>query len=240
MATDDTPNSDIQRLNAFVDGELSPSERAQVAARIATDRDFARAHATLARLKACIGEAAVATDPTVVFTIKQKKRRGLAVDLGLSALAACTAIVIYAGFTFKMSDEPGPLKARDAIVSLVALPATPVIPALDLAGLAVEDVKADRAGDAGLLVVLYHGLHGCRLDLKVWARWNAVTPSSGTSRHSWEVGDLAYELVAHGMPGWRFALIAEAAERETRGGLGPGGAGRRLREARASAPPCAG
>jgi hypothetical protein len=42
------------------------------------------------------------------------------------------------------------------------------------------------------------------------------------------------------MPGWRFAVIAEAAERETRDGRTPDAVGRRLREARALAPPCTG
>ena len=45
-------NKDHLLLNALVDGELAPQERAEMAARLAADRDFARAHATLARLKA--------------------------------------------------------------------------------------------------------------------------------------------------------------------------------------------
>jgi hypothetical protein len=240
MGTEDTPNSDIRRLNAFVDGELAPSERAEVATMIATDRAFARAHATLARLKACIGEAADATAADMIVPSPKKRFGRPAVGLGLSALAACTAIALYAAFALMTPNDSTPLKARDAVVTLAALPARPVIPNLDVAGLAVEDVKVDRAGDVPLLVVSYRGPHGCRLDLKVWARWNPLAPSIGTSRHSWEVGDLAYELVARGMPGWRFALIAEAAERETRGDVRPDDAGRRLREARASAPPCTG
>ena len=63
---------------------------------------------------------------------------------------------------------------------------------------------------------------------------------TGSSRHRWTVDDIAYELVAHGMPDWRFALISEAAERQTRSGRLPRRMEQRLREARSSAPPCAG
>lgn len=54
MATDINREDDLVRLNAFVDGELSPADRAAVAARLARDAQFAHAHATLARLKACV------------------------------------------------------------------------------------------------------------------------------------------------------------------------------------------
>lgn len=239
MGTDETPHPDLRRLNAFVDGELAPFERAAVAARIAADRDLARAHATLARLKACIGESADATPP-VVIAAPRKRYRGAALGLGLTALAACTAIALYAAIDLGSERTSAPLVARDAVVTLAALPASPVIPNLDVAGLTVEDVKVGRVGDVRLLVASYRGPHGCRLDLNVRAAWTTTPPSAGTSRHSWEVGDLAYELVAHGMPGWRFALIADAAERETREGRTPDAVGRRLREARAAAPPCTG
>ena len=132
------------------------------------------------------------------------------------------------------------LVGRDAVVTLAALPANPVIPHLDMGGLTLEDVKIDRAGDVRLLVASYRGPHGCLLDLRVSPAGFAVPAGVGSSRHTWEVGPLAYELVAHGMPGWRFAVIADAAERETRDGRAPDAVRRRLREARAVAPPCAG
>jgi hypothetical protein len=239
MGTDDTPHPELPRLNAFVDGELAPSERAAVAAWIAADRDLARAHATLARLKACIGESADATPPVAVAAAR-KRTLGVARGLGLTALAACTAIALYAAINPGSQRKSAPLVARDAVVTLAALPASPVIPNLDVAGLTLEDVEVGRVGDVRLLVASYRGPHGCRLELNVRAASTTTPPSAGTSRHGWEVGDLAYELVAHGMPGWRFAVIADAAERETREGRTPDAVGRRLREARAAAPPCAG
>ena len=63
---------------------------------------------------------------------------------------------------------------------------------------------------------------------------------AGTSRRRWIAGDLAYELVAHGMPAWRFDIIADAAEQQTRIGSDPVRIDRRLREADIGAPPCLG
>ena len=56
MATERKTADAIERLNALIDGELPPAEHAALADRIAAGRDLAHAHATLARLKACIVE----------------------------------------------------------------------------------------------------------------------------------------------------------------------------------------
>jgi hypothetical protein len=63
---------------------------------------------------------------------------------------------------------------------------------------------------------------------------------SGTDRHTWTSGDLVYELVAHGMPKSRFAIIAGAAELQTRAGSDHDRVDRRLREANIAPPPCLG
>jgi hypothetical protein len=241
MATEDTPHPDILRLNAFVDGELTPSERAAVAAQITAQPDIARAHATLARLKACIGESADATPPPII-AIAQKGPRRIALGIGAMGVVAC-GLVLVALLTapeFLAERKSVPLVGRDAVVTLAALPASPVIPNLDAGGLTLEDVKIDRVGDVRVLLASYRGPHGCLLDLRVSAAGSPVPSGTVSGRHSWEVGPLAYELVAHGMPGWRFAVIADAAERETRDGRAPDAIRRRLREARALAPPCTG
>ena len=231
----------MARLNAFVDGELTPTERATVAAQIRARPDIARAHATLARLKACIGESADATPP-VAITVSLRRPLRVALGIGVAAIAAAALglVALFDIAEFIVERKPVALVGRDAVVTLAALPANPVIPRLDMSGLTLEDVKIDRAGDVRLLVASYRGPHGCLLDLRVSPAGFAVPAGVGSSRHTWEVGPLAYELMAHGMPGWRFAVIADAAERETRDGRAPDTIRRRLREARIAAPPCAG
>ncbi len=242
MAIDDTSHLDLIRLNAFVDGELTPTERAAVAAQIKAQPNIARAHATLARLKACIGESADAT-PAPMIALPPRRRRGLALGIGaggLTVVALGLGALVITGAPRTDPKPVVPVVGQEAVITLAALPATPIIPRLDLAGLTLEDVKVERIGDVRLLLASYRGPHGCLLDLRVHTTGTVVPISPGSSRHSWDVGPLAYELVAHGMPGWRFAIIADAAERETRDGGTADPVRRRLREARAAAPPCAG
>jgi hypothetical protein len=241
MATDDTPRSDILQLNAFVDGELTPTERAAVAAHIKAQPNVARAHATLARLKACIGESADATLPPTI-ALPRKRSWRIAHTIGASALAVCGLLLltVFPATEFFAERKSVALVGRDAVVTLAALPANPVIPNFEVGGLTLEDVKIDRVGDIRVLLASYRGPHGCLLDLRVSPAGSAVPAGVGSSRYAWEVGPLAYELVAHGMPGWRFAVIADAAEQETRDGRAPNAVRRRLREARLVAPPCAG
>jgi hypothetical protein len=165
----------------------------------------------------------------------------MALRIGVAGLAAVAfGLVGLIAAQFGAERKSVPLAGQEAVVTLAALPANPVIPHLDVAGLVLEDVKVEHAGDVRLVLASYRGPHGCRLDLRVSPAGSALPVGAGSSRHGWEVGALAYELVAHGMPGWRFAIIAEAAEQETRAGTAPDAARRRLREARASAPPCTG
>jgi hypothetical protein len=238
MGTETDTTRDFLRINALADGELSAHERAEVAARIADDRDMARAHATIARLKACVAEE---TEPAASISIPTTARHSLRRPLGLGAIALAAGLtVLLVAIRVSSDHEPVPVGARDAVISLAALPANPVIPDLTVAGLKLTDLGVDRSGRRPFLLATYSGPHGCRLDLRVHPSAEPALPLQGTSRHAWTVDDVAYELAAHGMPGWRFTLIAEAAERETRRGTLPDGIGRRLREARAAAPPCAG
>jgi hypothetical protein len=89
-----------------------------------------------------------------------------------------------------------------------------------------------------VLVAVYRGSRGCRLELRVRASRARVPPTAGTRRRTWTVGDLTYELAAFGMPARRFSIVAQASETATRAAQSPVGSERRLREARLGAPPC--
>jgi hypothetical protein len=241
MVTENPSDPDVERLNAFVDGELTPAERAPVAAQIRAQPNFARAHATLARLKASVGESADATPAAHI--VLEPRRRHTAAGLALSGMVAAVIglVVAYVMATdVSLDRRQVPLAGQEAVITLAGLPADPVIPRLDMAGLVLEDIKIERVADVRLLLASYRGPHGCLLDLRISPAGTVVPAHAGSSHHSWEVASLAYELVAHGMPGWRFAVIADAAERETREGRPSFAVERRLREARAAAPPCTG
>lgn len=236
---DNSPNDgDLLRLNALVDGELAPPERAEIAARLAVDRDLARAYAVLAQLKATI---AVAADTVPAMSLPFARRP---IRWWLIAAAACIAFALAAGLLagqwLVSGTGPGTASAEGpTAITLASLPVGTNIPRLDTAGLKLVGLAIDP-GKVPLITASYRGPHGCRLDLRVWPA-GAETPTlTGTSRRTWADGGLIYELVAHGMPPWRFAIIAEAAEQQTRSGSDHDRIDRRLRQANIGAPPCVG
>lgn len=229
MATDVNDNDDLLRLHALVDGELPPDEQAALAGRLATDRDFARAYATLARLKACIAESAEAQAPVTVPAAKPKRSRAL----GFGLAAAGALVVVASVIELPLDRQPQPL-AVDPI-SVAALPLGPVIPDFRSAGLTLASVTADTTDS---VIAVYKGPRGCRIELRVRPQGLELFPGTGTSHRTWTVDGLTYQLVAFGMPPSRFEAIASAAERMSRERQLPRGMDRLLREARSAATPC--
>ena len=231
-------HEDLLLLNALVDGELAPSERAALAARLSVDRDLSRAYATLARLKATIGET-IAEAPAISMPPKKRAVWPLAA-VAAAGLAALLALGLFVSGEPSLQSEPAAASAEGpTAIALASLPAGTNVPRLDTAGLKLIGL-AIEPGQVPLFTASYRGPHGCRLDLRAWPE-GAVAPAiSGSDRYSWITGGLTYELVAHGMPKWRFAIIAGAAEQQTRAGSDHDRIDRRLREANTGAPPCIG
>jgi hypothetical protein len=237
-------HQDLLRLNALVDGELLPAERAELAARLAVERDLARAYATLARLKAAIAEE---SDEAPAIDLPPAKRRAwsgvwsrswphvVAAGVGLAAMLA---VGWFAAGDFGARNPEPPDEAPTAI-TLASLPAGTTIPRLDTAGLKLVSLDLNP-GHIPIFTARYRGPHGCRLDLRAWPVGVPAPPLAGTSRYRWTVGELTYELVAHGMPPSRFTIIAGAAELQTRVNADHNGINRRLRQAEYGFAPCAG
>lgn len=230
---------DLLRLNALVDGELAPSERAQIAARMAADRNLARGHATLARLKAAVMETAdfAATDAMRIAVPGSRPRPRMV--RRLSALAASATLFVAAIAGWHWLQEPpratAVLAEQERLIAVAAMPVRPVVPDFAPAGLTL--VGTELRGR--VLVATYAGPRGCRLELRVSAVAQAPQ-GEGSRRHAWRAGPLSYELVAFGMPETRFAIIVGAAVRQTRLNLEPDVLESQLREARVAAPPCVG
>lgn len=238
MASDRISHDAIERLNALIDGELPPAEHAALADRIAAGRDLAQAHATLARLKASVVESAERTPADAIDFIVPKPKRRLLPALGIAAAAAALIAVLI--WPPERRTDQASLQEIASFVTLAALPVAPVIPDLSHAGLNLVGGEVEYSGETAVLVAAYRGPRGCRLELRVRPSNTVVPPTVGTSRTAWTAGDLAYELVAFGMPGGRFTAVAAAAEAITRAGAMPENAATRLREASLKAPPCTG
>ena len=229
----------IERLNALLDGELSATERADIAARLATDRDLASAYATLARLKAATAEA-VGECPAIVLRRPwwpRVRRRVAAVAAGL-ALTIGGAVLVSHEWP-PAADTPTTGADGPTEIALASLPAGTTVPNLDSAGLKLVHLAFNQ-NSGPLFTATYRGPHGCRLDLMAWFVTENAPPMRGSGSYRWVVGTLAYELTAHGMPDWRFRVIADGAEQQTRLASSPGQIDRRLREASRDAPPCLG
>ncbi len=230
---------DFERLNALLDGELTPAERAEMAARLASDRELASAYVTLARLKAATSETLEDCPPIVL-----RRPRWPTVRRRIVATAACIGLLV-GGFLlakpeWRAEDVPVADTAEGPMaITLASLPAGTTIPRLDTAGLKLINLAFDP-GHIPLFTATYRGPHGCRLDLRGWPVGANAPTGFGSSQQRWVAGALVYELTAHGMPDWRFRLIADAAQQQTQAGSDPGRIDRRLREADRGAPPCLG
>ena len=238
MATDRTTDDSIERLNALIDSELPLADHAALADRIAAGRDLAQAHATLARLKACIVETAAQTPVGDVAIPHSTPGRRPLPALGLATAAAAALLAIVTLYPEQRADQASRTEIAP-LVTLAALPVAPVIPDLTIAGLNLVGGEVETSAQTAVLVAAYRGPRGCRLELRVRPAGSAMTATVGTSRAAWTAGDLAYELVAFGMPAGRFTAVAAAAEAATRAGAMPENT-TRLREASLSAPPCTG
>ena len=235
----DPQQQDLEKLSALVDGELPAGERAALAGRLASERDLARAYATLARLKATIGEAAgVAADcPAFELPQRGKVRRWPPIAIG-AALAATLAFGVFVTMPRPIQTE-APFAEAPTALTLASLPAGTTVPRLDTAGLKLTGLAIDP-GQVPLVSATYRGPHGCRLDLRAWPVGATPPQTAGTDHHRWTAGNLVYELTAHGMPKARFALIAGAAEGQTAAHADSDRIGRQLREAGHGPPPCTG
>ena len=193
-------HQDLLRLNALVDGELPPAERAD-ARRAAGGR--ARSGARL-----CHAGAAEGGDCRRGWTRRRRwpcrRRSG---GLG-RRLVACLAAPGRGGLgsrrhargrrcsrptTSSRAMHEAPDEAPTAI-TLASLPAGTTIPRLDTAGLKLVSLDLNP-GHVPIFTARYRGPHGCRLDLRAWPvgragarRFPAAAATAGrwaTSPMSW-------------------------------------------------------
>ncbi|MBS0247107.1 MAG: hypothetical protein JSR61_10840 [Proteobacteria bacterium] len=234
----DPQPQDLESLNALVDGELPPGERADLAARLASERDLARAYATLAALKAAIGEVGTAPADCPTFDLPVRGRshvvRRVAVGVGLAAALALGVFMTAP----QPLDSANPLAEGPTAITLASLPAGTTVPRLETAGLKLTGLVIDP-GKVPLVSATYRGPHGCRLELRAWPVGATPPDAPETESRRWTADSLVYELTAHGMPKARFALIAGAAEGQTVANADHRRIALQLREASQGAP-CAG
>jgi anti-sigma factor RsiW len=178
-----------EKLNAYVDGELPPRERAEVAAALAARPELAKSVAVLTKLKVAVGEAteAIAWDdilPPRESAQRGQRRRRLAVRLAVAL--SIGAMVMLIPWRAEDGDAwlTAPLGAHEAwvasgnaglseggagalLVGLATLGSGAEIPNLTAAKLTIKGVRFLPATDerSPAVHVAYGGTRGCRVTL---------------------------------------------------------------------------
>jgi anti-sigma factor RsiW len=183
---------DPRRINAYIDGELSSAEAAEVARALAHDRALAERVATLSHLKATVQASLESPDIELPADPPRAARRRPVV-----AMAACAAAVVLLvlggalGGWWPGRDAPAGLArawdlhaawSRTAVASAPRAPGAGVIlaaleevgprvylPDLSAARLTLDSLRVAPVGETGAkaLHAGYLGTRGCRISLVV-------------------------------------------------------------------------
>lgn len=240
MRSDD---AEWERLSAYVDGELPADEAAEIAARLVLDRELAAQVAALTRLKAEIKNAYAPPPLPVSAPARPASSRGGRLQwIAAAAAVAALAFLWWPGTGGGPAPQDGWLKPaierhaewRATVGRGDRIDVSAASPALGLgdlgrnaqvldfsdAGLQVSRIEFVRQnGLAAALHVGYVGSRGCRVSLWIGRATGSLEPVSGRFGGidvvAWRVDDLAYALLASGMDGERFQLIARSAREAT-------------------------
>jgi anti-sigma factor RsiW len=258
----DRKDSELEQLNAFIDGELDVEARAEVTAKAARDPAYAQKLAMLSQLKAAIADA-VPTPEIEVSRAPSPSRHRM-----VFAVAASLVLLIAAGigWTNLTDDRTAPIEfalekaiethrawkpqtagnSDKGLAQPVAAVLHPNVPDLSANGLDLAYVGTRRTtGGRDMLLIGYLGSRGCRLTMFVNRAEgpkldNVVHIDSDNVVVSlWRAGSLSYALLAEGMAKPRFRLIADSVRRASLRRLPLDHDTRMaLSRSRAASPPC--
>lgn len=236
-----------EAINAYVDGELSALDAAQVAAAVAQDRKLAAQVAILARLKAQTTALRRKPERTQLPAGKGHGRRGI---LAASA-GAVMAIAILAGLVLAPSHTrpttPAWLQPARALhvqwvrqgidgeglhgaaaARAAGVFSVPWVPDLRAINLRQHSVQRAAAGHASVVHVGYIGPRGCMLSFLTWpdehtlAREPRRFGAGAEAAWAWRVGDVGYLLLATRMAPERLAVVVAVVHEATLKRLPPG------------------
>ena len=219
-----------QKLNAYVDGELSAREKAAVAEDIASDPSLAHAVAILQGVKAELAEF-----PGCVPA--KRRRGGFSLPFVPWLSAACIALLVAGGAvlaTQLTTAEPSSLLAQHRAWAETARAGGPEVQGAGVAkvlfgpqlpSLEPFGLRLDSAGLVSLadgeeaLHAGYVGQRGCRISLFLLPK-DAIPDDpalpAGILQASGQAGSWRYRVLAQDMDSARFALIASALDEQLR------------------------
>lgn len=226
-------NAPWERLNAYVDGELSPAEAAEIAAAVARDAELAGRVATLTRLKATTSDLAPQHKAPPIPRLPSRRPRRYALPLSAALallLVAAAAIGLWRPWlqpadawlaeaaashrAWIESGEDGDAAAPGKVLAALKTANFGDIPDLTDAHLSLVRIAAGPK--TGSVFLGYRGIHGCRVGLWIGApppdlgaRPESVA-SGDVAGYAWRLDDTGYALLARGMDPGRLKQLAEA------------------------------
>ena len=229
-----------EQLNAYVDGELSATDAAEVARALADDKTLAEAVATLSRLKAVTHES---IEPfTLEFsqpTQRSWRRIAIAASVAavlimatLASLMSPTAPPPWLAEAWQAHDRwaqveptnpPIPVDAGVVLAALQQIGPESYLPDLSDARLTLShlDIVTLTNGRGEALHMGYLGNRGCQVSLIAVPKVGDMSADlarydRGAGRgYAWRGGRRDYALLAEGMDDARLALLAETLHRAT-------------------------
>jgi len=237
------PYPSRELLNAYVDGELSAGEAAEVARALADDKTLAEAVATLSRLKAATQES---IEPFGLAPLPPARRawRRAAIAAAVAAvlvIAATTALIPWFGTAQpptwlaaawqihdtwaaeQPANPPAPVNSGKILATLHRFGPQAYLPDLGAARLTLGHLEIVRLGglDGEALHIGYLGTRGCQVSLLLLTGTGGLSDEitrydRGAGRgFAWRSGKRGYLLLAEGMDKARLALLAETLHRAT-------------------------
>jgi hypothetical protein len=220
------------RLNAYVDGELTPPERSDIAREIADNPAAANAVAALSAVKVGIKEA-FATDHAQFDP--NSTVGGSVPFVKIATSVACLMMVCAAFWLFAIqidSKHGGFAEALKIYDSghtsepgqplVVAATGSLIVPDLSPAGLTIARVEPGvKIGAHSAWHVTYLGKRGCRLSLFVYDAPDGKLINSSANRkpdilaEHWSTANIGYLLLARRMNADRFKVLVGAIQEAT-------------------------
>lgn len=213
-----------ETLNAYVDGELSPDEAAELARHAARDQDLASRIAALHRLKAVVAGIAPPVTPPPI------SRRSTLVARWHLRLALAACLILVAGATalwwspasapseeIALHDAWAASGKQQAVEAPLWL--TTVIEASGLRLVRRAVLSSDGTNKS--VHYAFVGTNQCRLSLFEMPAPRSLDSTltllvQGDLRSArWQAGDHAYQVIARNMDGARFAAIVAALNEAT-------------------------
>lgn len=234
-----------ETLGAYVDGELSKYERAEVASAIAIDPDLAQQVATLSSLKAALGSTRCGLDEPfeidLELPVKEKPRLFLVAAIaGVFVLGALIATLIMNSDSLlpnqglrlaeevhknwlEQAKKSGTSELhQSSFVNLDNLQIDAYVPDLSRVNLAFSGVRNISSANSKGMHIGYQGPKGCMVSLVVLNNAAGLSPElayferDGHLLYGWQVKQTVFYLLAYKMDPARLGEVARVVNRLTR------------------------